>query len=132
MQVKNTKRTLLGVGLLVMLVLSANSISYAQDHPPKGDNGCAHVVPPEDNDSGGTGSNNPQDDGINGPSCKEDKDNPPPPPPPDGEEPPPPDGGGTEPVPEPITMVLFGAGIAGVGYARRRFKKGENESEAGE
>ena len=31
-------------------------------------------------------------------------------------------GGGTTPsgVPEPITMLLFGAGLAGVGYAKRR------------
>jgi hypothetical protein len=122
MLLEKTRRFLLSAGLLAMLVLVASNVAYSQDQPPAGDNGCAHVVPPEDNDSGGTGSNNPQDDGTNGPSCKEDKD--------DGGTPG--DGGGTEPVPEPITMALFGAGLAGVGYARRRFKKGENESEAGE
>jgi hypothetical protein len=121
---KKTRKFILSVGLLTILVLLANNVSYAQDSPPAGDNGCAHVVPPEDNDSGGTGSNNPQDDGINGPSCKEDrtKDD-------DGE---PGGGGDTTPTPEPVTMLLFGAGLAGVGYARRRFKKDENESEAGE
>ncbi len=32
---------------------------------------------------------------------------------------------GTDPVPEPITMILFGAGLAGVGYVTRRFRKGK-------
>ena len=33
-------------------------------------------------------------------------------------------GGGTvDPTPEPVTMLLFGAGIAGVGYAARRRKR---------
>ena len=125
---EKTKKFILSVGLLTILVLLANNVSYAQSGktPPAGDNGCAHVVPPEDNDSGGTGSNNPQDDGTNGPSCKEDKtkedDH-------DGDTG---GGGDTTPTPEPVTMLLFGAGLAGVGYARRRFKKGEGESEAGE
>lgn len=43
--------------------------------------------------------------------------------------------GGTNPsptpppnaVPEPITMLLFGAGLAGVGYVRRRSRKSETE-----
>ena len=41
-------------------------------------------------------------------------------------------GGNPDPgaVPEPITMLLFGAGIAGVGYATRRLrKKGETEDD---
>jgi hypothetical protein len=29
---------------------------------------------------------------------------------------------GPEPVPEPLTMLLFGAGVAGAGYAARRLK----------
>ena len=35
--------------------------------------------------------------------------------------------GGTTPtsVPEPITMLLFGAGLAGVGYAKRRMGRKE-------
>ena len=31
--------------------------------------------------------------------------------------------GGTTEVPEPITVILFGAGLAGVGYAARRRRK---------
>ena len=41
-------------------------------------------------------------------------------------------GGDPDPgaVPEPITMLLFGAGIAGVGYATRRLrKKGDTEND---
>ena len=30
---------------------------------------------------------------------------------------------GPGPVPEPITVLLFGAGVAGVGYASRRFRR---------
>ena len=30
-----------------------------------------------------------------------------------------------EPVPEPLTMLLFGAGVAGAGYAARRIKRQE-------
>ena len=32
-------------------------------------------------------------------------------------------GGTGDPVPEPITMLLFGAGLAGVGYAAKRRKR---------
>lgn len=32
-------------------------------------------------------------------------------------------GNSPEPVPEPLTILLFGSGIAGVGYVARRFKK---------
>jgi hypothetical protein len=32
-------------------------------------------------------------------------------------------------VPEPVTILLFGAGVAGVGYASRRFRR--NKSKAG-
>jgi hypothetical protein len=39
-----------------------------------------------------------------------------------------PDGGtGPTAVPEPITMLLFGAGLAGVGYAKRRMGRKEVE-----
>jgi hypothetical protein len=31
--------------------------------------------------------------------------------------------GGPVPTPEPLTMLLFGAGVAGVGYAARKLKK---------
>jgi len=42
------------------------------------------------------------------------------------------DGGGEPPppgsTPEPITMLLFGAGLAGVGYVSRRYlKKGDSD-----
>jgi hypothetical protein len=37
-----------------------------------------------------------------------------------------PGGGGTPTAtPEPITMLLFGAGLAGVGYAKRRMGRKE-------
>ena len=34
-------------------------------------------------------------------------------------------GGAPTGVPEPITMLLFGAGLAGVGYAKRRMSRKE-------
>jgi hypothetical protein len=123
MLLNQTKKNLLNIGLLVILVLSANSISNAQTGnggtPPAGDNGCAHVEPPEDNDSGGNGSNNGQNDGTNGPSCRE----------PRPAATSTPGGGGNTPTPEPVTMLLFGSGLAGVAYARRRFGKAKDETE---
>ena len=127
MLMNKLQKFLLSAGLLALLTLSASTISYAQKNdPPRGDNGCAHVEqPPEDNDSGGNGSNNPQDDGINGPSCKEDKMR--------EEDPgPSPTPGDTTPTPEPITMLLFGSGLAGIGYARRRYNKVKEESKTEE
>ncbi len=39
------------------------------------------------------------------------------------------DGGPTAPTPEPLTMLLFGAGLAGVGYAARRRRRGRRQPE---
>jgi len=36
------------------------------------------------------------------------------------------EGGPTAATPEPITMLLFGAGLAGVGYVARRRKQGRD------
>jgi hypothetical protein len=124
MLLNKLQKILFTASLVVMLTLSASIASYAQKNPPRGDNGCAHVVPPEDNDSGGAGSNNPQDDGTNGPSCKEDKV--------DEDPGPSPTPGDTTPTPEPITMLLFGSGLAGIGYARRRYNQVKEESKTEE
>ena len=43
-------------------------------------------------------------------------------------------GGGEEPpgaVPEPLTILLFGAGVAGVGYATRRLRR-KSDKDSGE
>jgi len=128
MLLRNTQKLLLGVGLMIILVLSSSTISNAQDknHGNGGTsedkNGCAaaHLDPADTpTDSGGKGSNNAQHDGINGPSCKKDKNNET-------------GGGDNTPTPEPITMLLFGTGLAGVGYAKRRFGKDKDENNAGE
>jgi hypothetical protein len=122
MLLKNTQKFLLSAGLLIILALLANTINAQDKNQGNGGtsedkNGCAtaHLdsndVP---TDSNGKGSNNASHDGINGPSCKKDR------------------ADDNTPTPEPITMLLFGTGLAGVGYVRRKFGKDKDETNTGE
>ncbi len=123
MLLKNTQKLLLSVGMMIILALSASTVSNAQtDNQGNGGttedkNGCAeaHLDPADTpTDSNGMGSNNASHDGINGPSCKKDR------------------ADDNTPTPEPITMLLFGTGLAGVGYVRRKFGKDKDETNTGE
>jgi hypothetical protein len=111
---RNFKNFFLYSGLLVVLVLSASSISNGQGNgndgnPPAGTNGCAHQDPTGIIDSGGNGSNN-GIGGVDGPSCG-------------GAQ------GAPAATPEPISMFLFGTGLVGVGVAARKRLRGDKDSE---
>ncbi len=98
---KTIKKIFLGGSLLVILVLSANSI-FADNTNPEGNQGCGNT--------GSTGS---------GKLCKG-----------KASAPVPSKGKASAPVPtpEPISMFLFGSGLIGVGIAVRKRLRGEEKN----